>query len=224
VITNREDGPVENFTSLPIQLYLLTYNPDKNRIGRAGYLGCTLRAAALTDLFLTGHLLDDSGKVRVAARSAPGGPAALDPFLAGVLDEITAASRPRTWKHYVGRNEKAAVRAVVGQLEAARVVRVEERRVLGVIRLTTVRARDGRVPRALRREVRQALDGTVPVSRVEPRTAALAALASTGAVRTVATRRERWANRERTAAFAGIAGPAIPALRAVVRAKEAESA
>jgi hypothetical protein len=74
--------------SLPGQLYLLAYDPRKERLTARTQLGYLMRAAALTELRLRGHIADEGRKVRV---TNPGGVA--DPVLGAVLREV-ADSRP----------------------------------------------------------------------------------------------------------------------------------
>jgi hypothetical protein len=99
--------------SLPAQAYLLACDVEKNRLRdrqRAGYL---IRGAALTDLLLRGHLVDNDG-VAVAVSGGTAG----DEVLAELLGEI-ARSRPRRWKIWVRMDFRGTLRAVETQLEAA---------------------------------------------------------------------------------------------------------
>jgi hypothetical protein len=74
--------------SLPGRLYLLAYDPRKERLTARTQLGYPMRAAALTEVRLRGHIADEGRKVRV---TNPGGVA--DPVLGAVLREV-ADSRP----------------------------------------------------------------------------------------------------------------------------------
>src|SRR5262245_22904878 len=96
--------------SLPAQLYLLAYDRRKERMTARTQLGYLMRAAALTDLRLSGHLADEGRKVRVAN---PGGVA--DQVLGAVLREV-AESRPRSWAGWVRRGERRTRLAVREQL------------------------------------------------------------------------------------------------------------
>ena len=50
--------------SLPAQLYLLAYDPRRERLTARTQLGYLMRAAALTDLRLGGHIADQEDIVR----------------------------------------------------------------------------------------------------------------------------------------------------------------
>lgn len=64
--------------SLAQRVYLLAYDPDKGRVGMFTEVGAMLRAAALADLYLNGHLVDERGRAIVNGR-----PTVSDPVLAG---------------------------------------------------------------------------------------------------------------------------------------------
>jgi hypothetical protein len=72
-------APVGLPDSLPEQLYLLSYRPERGRFGHVPELGLALRAAALADLLRRGLLSDVGGKVRTDGTP----PARLDPLLSG---------------------------------------------------------------------------------------------------------------------------------------------
>ena len=207
--------------SLPARLYLLVYDLEKKRMARYSHLGNLLCAAALTDLFLDGRIADAGGRARPA--DAPDRAAVADPVLADLLERVTA-SRPRTWKHWVGKGSRSTKPAVRDQLEADRLIRVERRRLLGVIPADRVTVPDTRVVRQLARQAGQALSGATPLTRVEPRDAALVALAAAGELGTVANRRMRREHKDRISKLSLIAGPAVPALRAVLRDEAAAAA
>ena len=74
--------------SLPTQLYLLAYDPRKERMTARTQLGYLMRAAALTDLRLSGHVTDEGRKMRVVN---PGGVA--DQVLGAALRGLDADPR-----------------------------------------------------------------------------------------------------------------------------------
>jgi hypothetical protein len=115
--------------SLPAQAYLLACDVDKNRLRDRQPAGYLVRGAALTDLLLRGHLVDNDG-VAVAVSGGPAG----DDVLDELLDEISR-TRPRRWKSWVRRDFRRALRAVETQLEAARVIRVRTTKILGLFRV-----------------------------------------------------------------------------------------
>src|SRR3954468_1158101 len=92
--------------SLPGRLYLLAYDTKRGRLTCRSELGYIMRAGALADLLLAGHLTDEGGRPRA------GDPAGLtDPLLAEVRGQ-TAAPRPRHWRHWVAKRDRQAVRSV----------------------------------------------------------------------------------------------------------------
>jgi Golgi phosphoprotein 3 GPP34 len=231
-------------TSLAARLFLLSYDVDHDRFVRYTELGTLVRAGALTDLFLTGHLVDDGGRAKVdehrhaqvrgrnsgasvgsgAGTNHGGGgkgtnagsdPAG-DPVLAALLDEI-AQSRPRKWKHWVGKGGRATKRAVRDQLAVDGWIRVEQRRVLGVVPLDRVVVKEKTAVVRLQREAGRVLRGSVSLSQVEKADAALVALAAKGELRTFAGRRDRRAHRQRIAEAAVATGPIAAALRSVIQ-------
>ncbi|OHV45591.1 MULTISPECIES: GPP34 family phosphoprotein [Parafrankia] len=227
--------------SLPAQLYLLAYDLERNRMYRSPYLGRALRAAAATELYQAGLLTDENGRVKPVAPRAehrphaegrPGQPAApgrrrtptADELCAQLIGEVGASSRHRSWKHWVKKNQRTAGRVVRDQLEAGRWIRVERRRILGMIPATSVTVRDRAMVRRLHREVEQVLHGG-PAGRADPGPASLAALLAAGQIGAMKSGRARRALKGRLALLEPVAGPAVPALRAAVReAQAAESA
>ncbi|WP_018502359.1 GOLPH3/VPS74 family protein [Parafrankia discariae] len=225
-------------TSLPAQLYLLAYDLERDRMYRSPYLGRALRAAAATELYQGGLLTDDNGRVKPAEsrpgrQPHPGGHPAhpgrrpdptADELCAQLIGEIGASSRHRSWKHWVNKNQRTAGRVVRDQLEAGRWIRVERRRILGMIPATSVTVRDRAMVRRLHREMEQILHGG-PAGRAEPGPASLVALLAAGEIGAMKSRRARRALKGRLALLEPVAGPAVPALRAAVReAQTAESA
>ncbi|WP_344455806.1 GOLPH3/VPS74 family protein, partial [Actinocorallia aurantiaca] len=88
---------VELPDTLPQRIYLLALDPGKGRPLMGTHLNELVRAAALADLYLSGHLTDERGRAAVAVRHP-----CHDPVLEAVLEEL-ASSRPRKWQHWVGR-------------------------------------------------------------------------------------------------------------------------
>jgi hypothetical protein len=198
--------------SLPARMYLLAYDTDKNRLTSRSQLGLVLRAAALTDLYLSERLADENGKPR-----ATGGRATGDPLLDDVVQQI-ADHRPKAWYRWVGRKEHGTVRAVREQLEAERHIKVNRRTLLP----DRIELRDRRAVKQYADSVRAAL--RQPAARAEPRTAAVLALAARGEVKTVISRRERHEQRQRLDELAVYTGPVADALRKALRNKRAAAA
>ncbi len=227
--------------SLPARLYLVSYDLDRQRPTGRAYLGYLLRAAALTDLFLAGHLADVKGKVQVknppttrtttptAARMiqpvpATGRTRAMDPLLEDVLKQVAGSSRPRSWKYWVRKNSRPAVRAVRDQLETAGWIRVEPHRILHLFPADTITVRDPRVVRELRDNAGRVARGSVPPAHVDPYDAAVVALAAAARLKTVLTRAQRREHRARITRLTELCGPPPIALRKVIAADEASAA
>lgn len=196
--------------TLPAQLYLLAYDPRKRRIAGNLEFPYLIRAAALTDLLLSGRIRDESGK----PWAVPNAPPVRDPVLADLLQKI-ADSRPRSWQRWIREDAKATLRAVRDGLETGRWVKVELRRPFLIFSRTLVHVRDPRVPKRLAGRVRAAL--SAPLSRVDDRDAALVALAASGGLKTVLSPRQRRANKSRIKAFQERGGPAGTALRKLIQ-------
>ncbi|GAB3883368.1 GOLPH3/VPS74 family protein [Microbispora bryophytorum] len=201
--------------SLTAQLYLLAYDARKERVVANYRFPYLLRAAALTDLLLTGRIADDGGKVRVVSED----PLA-DPVLDGLLHQI-AQSGPRPWRHWISKDGRATMRAVRDELETGRWIRVEPHRPFLVFTRSHVRVRDTRVVKRLVSQVSTALTG--PVSRVGDREAALIGLAAAGELGTILPRARRRAHEQRIALLSERGGPVAPALRKVIQQARAAS-
>ena len=195
--------------SLPARLYLLAYDTDKNRMTAGSQLGLVLRAAALTDLYLTERLTDEGGKAHAAGGRPTG-----DPVLDDLARQI-ADTRPRRWHRWIGRQERGTVRAVREQLEDQRCIRVNRRAILP----DKVELRDRRAVKEYADSVHAALRR--PAARADARTASVLALAARGEVKTVVSRQERREYRKRLDELAVYTGPVADALRKALRAKRA---
>jgi Golgi phosphoprotein 3 (GPP34) len=198
--------------SLPARLYLLAYDIKKNRLTARSQLDLVLRAAALADLYLAGRVTDENGKVRATGDRRPTG----DPLLDEVLQQL-AEHRPRSWRGWIAHG-RAAVRTVRTQLEAGRIIRVEHRMILPdkveLLDRTAVARYGGEVRAELRR----------PASRIEPRAAAVLALAARGEIATVISRSERREHRQYLDELAVYTGPIADALRKAWQSKKAQQA
>ncbi|MCW2903281.1 MAG: hypothetical protein JWO67_5546 [Streptosporangiaceae bacterium] len=204
--------------SLPDRLFLLAYDVHRQRMSRCQELGYVLRAAALAELYLNGHLTEESGKPRVFVREPGPGP-----VLEDVLRQV-AESRPRSWTHWVRKGSRGMVGAVRGHLAADGWIRVEPRRRLGIFPGHTVTVRDPRVVTQLNRRATTALrEGRSPAN-VDPRDAATVALAAGGGLRTVLDGRERRRNKDRIKDLGEVGGPAAAALRKAIQRKRAATA
>jgi hypothetical protein len=203
--------------SLPGRLYLLAYDTGGQRMTARSELGFVLRAGALTDLMLTGHLTDEGGRARATTAEGPG-----DPLLDAVLQQI-AGSRPRSWQHWVNRQARRFPRQVRDQLAAQGHVRLDPHRVLGLFPSTRVSVRDTRVVKRLATTVSATLRNGRPVSALDPRDAALVALAAAGELKVVLPRPVRRAGKRRIEELSTVTGPVPRALRKAIAAAHAAS-
>jgi hypothetical protein len=195
-------------------MYLLAYDLRKQRMTRGGArLGYVLRAAALTELYLDGRL----GEER--RRPVPGTPGD-DPY--GLLAQI-AASRPRSWQHWVRKDAKPIVAAVRDELVRDGWIRVRGRRILGLFPHQDVTVKDPRVVKTLWGGASSALRGR-PVAHVNSYDAAAVALAAAGELTSVLPGSDRRRHRRRIEELTARSGPAAPAVRKVIRQLNAAAA
>ena len=118
--------------TLHAQLYLVAYDPQLHRFRFErdntrddGWLfGFALRAAMLTDLYLTGHVEDKQGDAHPTIADRPDDP---------VLHEALKGVAGRGWAQLIAHNEHHARRLVRDQPEATGWLRVQHRRMLGII-------------------------------------------------------------------------------------------
>jgi hypothetical protein len=201
--------------TLPAQLYLLAYDPERGRLRTGGQFGLLIRAAIVTELLLSGRLVHEGGKLRATGLPSD------DPVPAAVLAQIEE-SRPRSLEHWIRKDRRAAVTAVRDELAAARLIRVESRRPFLVFHRSVVTVRDTRVPKRLAARVSAALNG--PLSRVAPHDAALVSLAAVGELATILPRKRRRSYKKRIGELAERGGPVVPAMRKVIQQTKAAAA
>jgi len=112
---------------LPAQLFLLAVDPRRQRLTARIELGYVLRAAALVDLQLSGHLVDVDGRPKATDSAA-----AADPVLDGVLRQVTADPR-RRWRYWIRKDTRQLIRDVRHQLLAGRRIELAPYRILGLL-------------------------------------------------------------------------------------------
>jgi len=199
--------------TLPQRLYLLSYDTDKNRLDpvSTSYRGHLLRAAALTQLILSGRLRAHAGKAERDSAHTP-----QDPFLAHVLGSLSP-QEPSHWVNAVPDWQWQAEDAVREQLVADGWLSVGRGRSLGVFPTRTITLNDPEQVRRLRESTRDAvLSGRVETAPIED--VALAALAADGDVWTLFTPRERHAHRADFKAVHDRFGAEVPGMRNAVLA------
>ncbi|MER7581723.1 GPP34 family phosphoprotein [Kitasatospora sp. NPDC097691] len=207
--------------TLPEKLYLLAYDPGRERITATDRLDLVMRAAALAELLRRGLIREDG---RYPAAVAGGPTDGLDPLTAALLEQIRQERR-RSWQSWVGRNRgptARAARVVRDGLAAAGRIRVEQHRLLGLFPCARVTLPEPRLRKSLVMSVGSALNG--PFSRVDPADAALVVLADAAQLGSALTWRQRREFRTRIDKLAPAAGPVPRALRRAVNASRADGA
>ncbi|MFD8754703.1 GPP34 family phosphoprotein [Kitasatospora sp. NPDC059577] len=206
--------------TLPEKLYLLAYDPERERLTATDRLDLVVRAAALAELLRRGLVRED-GRYPAAVEGA--GPAeGLDPLTAALLEQIRQERR-RSWQSWVGRNRGSTARAarvVRDGLAAAGRVRIEQRRALGLFPYSRVTLTDSRLRTSLVASIGSALKG--PFSRVDPADAALVALVDAAQLGSALPWSRRREFRARIDKLAPAAGPVPRALRRAVSASRSD--
>jgi hypothetical protein len=197
--------------------FLVAYDVERHKVTGTSSHGQLVRAAALVELTLAGHLVDEDGKPH-----GTGGRTG-DPVLDTVLDMI-AASRPRSWRHWVEKEHKVTYRAVRERLTDAGVIATTHRRILGLFPSTTVTVPDTRTVRRLVADLRRVVLGGTPAEQLDPLDVALVPLVAAVELNTVFSGRERREHRVEIRALAERAGPAAKALRKAVEGSRAAAA
>lgn len=153
-------------TSLPCRLLLLAVTDRHHRT--SGQLQILLRAAALTELFLGAHLIDDDGRARAQLHSA-----VPDPLLVPVLHHLLR--RPtRPWAHWLHSRSLLLLGPAREQLSRSGWIIVGPRGVLGV--RTRLTPPVGAALAQLTRRVDEVLAGASPVDALDRHDIATAAL------------------------------------------------
>jgi hypothetical protein len=159
--------------SLPEELVLLAYADDGSTELDRSTLDYGLGGALLLELTLAGRIESVDGKVVVRDPSPTG-----DPLVDDALQQIVAVSRDRGPGHWVSRLSRGVRQRVLDRLVADGILLRQEDKVLWVFPRTRFPAAGG-VEAPVEIESRQRLWAAVAGSGpVEPRTAALCALAA----------------------------------------------
>ena len=169
------------------QLYLLAYDRNRHRFDfdNLWLLGFALRAAMLTDLFLTGYLQDAEGKACQASRTR-----LRDPVLRAVFDTI-GVNGPKTWAWLIAANQAHAPRLVRDQLKGLGWLCAQRRRTLGIIPAGRLGLYDEDRVGGLADRVAQALRNAIAGRPADPRPLALGLLGVLGEMPTVFSIEER---------------------------------
>jgi hypothetical protein len=115
--------------TLHAQSVLLAYARFRGRLdGNDRWrFGLALHTAMLTDLYLTGHLIDEDNRPRSVDGALP-----RDPLLCAVLDDITD-NEPTDWMNALTRDHRNALGIFHSELEAHGWPWVQRRRMLGIL-------------------------------------------------------------------------------------------
>jgi hypothetical protein len=204
---------VKQGESLTRSAFLLAFDLRKEKLTQRGELGYLLRAATLAELLLAGNLADESGKARALTA-----PAAEPGSLRAVVWEQISNSPPRSWRRWVQKDHGKAVRVVRDELEAARMISVERRRIL-LFPLERITPRKAYLSRRLAERVGRAIRGGQPVGRLDEDVRVLAALATAARLKTVVPSwRETRLRRDRIQQLSVPVEPIATALRKSVEA------
>ncbi|PXY29261.1 GPP34 family phosphoprotein [Prauserella sp. PE36] len=206
-------------STLPAKALLLAFDRRKQRLTGTGQLGHLMRAAALAELMLRGHLSDDGGKAHPV--SAPPGPE--DSVLRYVWDQIEQ-DPPRTWRRWVAKDRARTVELAREELVRAHVLKAEPHRVLGLFPTVRLTLRQPLVAKRLSEQVGRAVRGSQPASRVSPEIGVLAALASAGQLRLVLSGKDRKRHKARLGQLGAPVEPVVTALHKAVSAQNAAAA
>jgi hypothetical protein len=205
--------------TLPAKLYLLSVDPDSERLSTSRELGVLLRGAALADLSMRKFLREEGGRVVASGTKRSG-----DPVLDDLLREISESPR-RNWKSWVRRGAKGTMRAVEQQLESADLITVRDLRMLGIFPARKIGITDVEIAGALRENLRNALYGNENVDEVDKFDAAMVLLAAAGGLRGVVPRKDERKYADRMKALSERAGGAVPGvLRVIQQVKQARTA
>jgi len=167
---------VELPQTLHAQLYLLAYDRERHRfrLDRDNYsnkhwlFDFALRAAMLTDLYLTGYVEDQEGKA-YQARAARHD----DPVLHQVLKDVAG----RDWAQLVAHGGGRGREMVRDQLEASGWVSGQQRRMLGILAPARVRLYDEDMVSGLADRVSEALRNAIDDRPADPRPLAVGLIA-----------------------------------------------
>ncbi len=201
--------------------YLVAYDPQRQRLLTRGSHHEMVNAAILAELYLDGLLQDDGGRAR--AQRPARGRLQLDPLPAQMFARIEESS-PRHWTHWISAKAGAGYKRTRAELATGRVIRLEERRLLGVVPLPPrMTPANPLVVRELVERSRRVVLGPGPVERDDLRDTVLAALAVAVELPTVSSWPERRQHRDRIRAADDIASPVTRALRGVAMRNKASA-
>ena len=191
--------------TLHAQLYLMAYDRKRHRFrfGRDNswdtrwLFGFALRAAMLTDLYLTGYVEAKQGKASPASAARPDDP---------VLQEALEGVAGHDWAELIAHDEHHARQVVRCQLESTGWLSRQHRRMLGIMPTARLTVYDEGMVRGLADRVTEALRNAIDDQPADPRPLAVGLLAVQGSLPAVFTFTENSRHREqlREITFAAI--------------------
>jgi hypothetical protein len=200
--------------TLHAQLFLLTYDRYRGRLDGDDRwrFGLALRTAILTDLYLTGHLIDHKDRPRPVD-----GPLPRNPLLRTVLNDI-GDNEPQDWMHAVARDQRHVPGIIRSELEAAGWLWVQRRRIVGLIPSARLRLSDEDLVTSLAANVVTALRDAIAGRPAEERLLAVGLIGALGQLPTVFSFDE--ASRH-SSELEDLVGPAIPPITGMRRVIDA---
>jgi len=192
--------------SLPARVYLAAFDTERDRLTGRTWLAYALRSAALADLRLSGHIVDENGRVAPGTeRHEP-----RDPVLRHVWSEVVAAPG-RRWRSLVGANRRTTKDAVTGQLDDGGWVQVD--RPATWWRRSRVTVRDARAVGRVKEQVAASLRSPMPIERLAATDVALIAVLAVAEIRTAISKEQKREHGARIKSAIAAGGPPIDALK-----------
>jgi Golgi phosphoprotein 3 (GPP34) len=164
-----DDTPTTLPHTLHGRLYLLAHDRRRRRLHRERLwlLGFCLRAAMLTDLYLTGYLRDVEGRAHLCGSARHS-----DPLLAEVL-KMVEVNAPRAWAWLIATEQDNAPALVSHELTGRRWLRQQQYRKLGIFPAARLWLSDENLVADLAARVEAALGYAVAGRRSDPQLLAL---------------------------------------------------
>jgi len=171
-VGGRTVGTTVGPEALPRRLYLVAYDRAGRRFGGNSQvlLEYGVRAAVLSELYLDGNLIDQSGRAKRSTTRPD------DPILRTLFDRISDDRLPR-WEQVILRVPGSFATLVRDDLHNAGWVSRDQRRRMGVIPTRGLEPADETVRTELVTEARYALGSLIASRSAPPRTLALGLLA-----------------------------------------------
>jgi hypothetical protein len=173
------------------QLYLLAYDRKRHRFDgdNLPFFGFALRAAMLTDLYLSGYIEDLEGKAHRSSDLTPD-----DPLLGAAYSQIGVYGRP-DWARLIAENEDKAPALVRDEFEATGWLR-QRPPILGIISTGRLELSDEDTLSGLAEQVSEALRNAIDGRAADPRPLAVGLLGVLGQMPTVFSFKESSRHRE----------------------------